>query len=90
MIVITYDISNDDLRLQFSKFIGKFGNRLQYSVFEIMNSDRVLENIITEIDGSFEKKFSQRDSVIIFNLSNQCEITRYGYAKNAESDLIIL
>lgn len=90
MLIISYDISNDKLRTHFSKFLSKFGTRLQYSVFQIRNSDRVLENITTQITYHFQKKFSQKDSVIIFELSKQCKITRYGYAKNDETDLIII
>lgn len=89
-LIITYDISNNKLRTQFSKFLGKFGYRLQYSVFEIRNSDRILENIKTKIIAYFEKKFEQSDSVIIFNLGSNTEMIRFGYAKNEESDLIIL
>ena len=90
MLIISYDISNDKLRTSFSKFLSKFGGRLQYSVFEIRNSERALENITTKISAYFEKKFDQGDSVIIFDLSKQCKVTRYGYAKNTETDLIIL
>jgi CRISPR-associated protein Cas2 len=90
MLVISYDISDDKLRNKFSKFLQKFGNRLQYSVFEIRNSQRVLGNICTEIECRFIKKFSQSDSVYIFILSKQCEIKRYGYAKNEETDLLIV
>jgi CRISPR-associated protein Cas2 len=90
MLIISYDIADDKLRTKFSKFLCKFGGRLQYSVFEIRNSDRVLENIQTHITAHFEKKFSQCDSVMIFDLSKQCKITRYGYAKNTESDLLIV
>ena len=89
-LIITYDISNNKLRSQFSKFLGKFGYRLQYSVFEIRNSDRILENIKTKIVAYFEKKFEQSDSVIIFHLGANTERIRFGYAKNDESDLIIL
>ncbi len=90
MLIISYDIAEDKLRTKFSKYLCKFGGRLQYSVFEIRNSDRVLENICTQITASFEKKFSQTDSVLIFDLSKQCKITRYGYAKNTETDLLII
>ncbi|OGW03973.1 MAG: CRISPR-associated endonuclease Cas2 [Nitrospinae bacterium RIFCSPLOWO2_02_FULL_39_110] len=90
MLIISYDISNGKLRTKFSKYLSKFGGRLQYSVFEIRNSERVLENITTHITHYFEKKFSQNDSVMIFNLSKQCKITRYGYAKNDETDLLIV
>ena len=35
MIVVSYDISDDKLRTKFSKYLSRFGHRLQYSVFEI-------------------------------------------------------
>jgi len=89
-VIVTYDISNDKLRTRFSKYLSKFGYRLQYSVFEIKNSERVLENIKTKITAYFEHKFEQSDSVIIFHLSSQCEKTCFGYAKNEETDLIIV
>ncbi len=90
MLLVSYDISNDKLRTSFSKFLGKFGYRLQYSVFEIKNSDRILENITTKIEEYFSKKFEQTDSIMIFKLSKTCEITKYGYAKNTDDDLIII
>lgn len=90
MLIVTYDISNDKVRAKFSKFLSKFGYRLQYSVFEIKNSKRILNVIEAEIQSGFEKRFSQSDSVIIFNLSKQCKVTKYGYAKNDDEDLLVL
>jgi CRISPR-associated protein Cas2 len=90
MLIVSYDISDDKLRTRFSKFLSKFGYRLQYSIFEIKNSQRILNLITTEIQTEYEKQFSQSDSVIIFDLSKQCKITRYGYAKNDDEDLIII
>lgn len=90
MIIISYDISNDKLRTQFSKYLSRFGHRLQYSVFEIDNSTRILDNIIYDLENKFEKKFSQADSVIIFKLSSGCEVLRFGYAKNDEKDFLIV
>lgn len=90
MIVISYDIREDKLRRDFSKYIKKYGYRLQYSVYEINNSPKILTNIITGIKNRFEKSFSQTDSIIIFKLSNTCEIIKFGYAKNDESDIIIV
>lgn len=89
-LIVTYDIKNDKLRTHFSKFLTKFGHRLQYSVFEIRNSERILENIKTKIVGSFESKFDQNDSIIIFHLGASTERICFGYAKNEESDLIII
>ncbi len=90
MIIVTYDISSDKLRTRFSKFLSKFGYRLQYSVFEIKNSKRILNIIAAQIQINFEKEFSQTDSIIILNLSKQCKVTKYGYAKNDDEDLIII
>ncbi len=90
MIVISYDISDDKLRTIFSKYLSRFGHRIQYSVFEIDNSDKILNNIMAEISNKYEKRFSQEDSVIIFSLSKTCKTVRYGYAKNEDKDLIMI
>ena len=90
MVIISYDISDDKLRTKFSKYLSRFGHRLQYSVFEIDNSTRILNNIITDLKNKYERAFSQSNSVIIFKMSSSCEIIRYGYAKNDEKDFIII
>ena len=69
MIIISYDISNDKKRTKFAKYLEKFGHRIQYSVFEIDNSNRVLKNIQADIDNRFMKEFDQSDSIYIFELS---------------------
>lgn len=90
MVVVSYDISDDKLRATFSKFLGKFGYRLQYSVFKIENSRHILNNIVQEIENKFSKKFDEKDSVIIFKLSSNCEIIKYGYAKHEDESAIII
>lgn len=89
MILVSYDISDNKLRNKFSKFLSKFGYRLQYSVFRIDNSERILNIVVGEIENQFSKKFSQSDSVYIFKLSSSCDIVRYGYAENEDKNLII-
>ena len=76
MVIVSYDISDDKLRTKFSKYLSKFGHRLQYSVFEIDNSNRILDNIVTDIKNRFEKCFTQQDSVMVFKLSASCEVLR--------------
>lgn len=88
MIIVSYDIANDKLRNKFSKYLKKFGVRIQYSVFEIRNSQRLLDNIMREIINNFEKKFEQSDSVIIIETSKNCKISKWGYAKNDYGDII--
>lgn len=90
MILISYDIQNDKLRTNFSKYLKKFGYRLQYSVYEITNSKRMLANIMSEITNRYEKCFSETDSVIIIETSANCKITKWGYAKNDENDIIMV
>ena len=60
------------------------------SVFEIDNSKRIVDNIVNDLTNTFEKRFSQSDSVYIFKLSSSCEVLRYGYAKNEENDFFII
>ncbi len=90
MLIVSYDISNDKTRTQFSKFLSKYGYRLQYSVFKIKNSNRILNNVKAEIQGIFAKKFTETDSVMIFSLSRQCKIFSYGYAKNEEKEFMLI
>jgi CRISPR-associated protein Cas2 len=89
MVIISYDIADDKLRTRFSKYLCRFGHRIQYSVFEIENSNKLLNNIISDIENKYSKHFSEADSVYIFKLSSSCEVIRYGYAKH-EEDIIII
>lgn len=95
MVIVSYDISNDKLRASFAKYLSRFGHRIQYSriqysVFEIDNSKRIVDNIVNDLMNTFEKRFSQSDSVYIFKMSSSCEVLRYGYAKNEENDFFII
>jgi len=90
MIIISYDICNDKKRAKFNRYIRKFGHMLQYSVYEIENSERVLNNIVTDINNKWLKQFDQTDSVYVFKMSASCEIQKYGYARNEDEDLLIV
>ena len=89
MIILTYDIQEDSLRTEFSKFILSYGRRLQYSVYEIKNSKRILEIVQEEIKNRFKNRFKQSDSVLIFKITAENQILRFGYAKNEETDLLM-
>lgn len=89
MLLVVYDIHEDKLRTQLSKFLTRFGRRIQYSVFEVKNSPRILKNIRCELENNFEKKFDQEDSVLVFNVPDSANIMRFGYPKNEETDLLI-
>ncbi len=90
MLIVAYDISNNKVRLHFSKFLLKYGHRIQYSVFQIKFSKRVLENIITEINLRYKSKFTGADSVIIFHLGAVDKVQRFGYAANEDKEILML
>ncbi|MEG1553255.1 MAG: CRISPR-associated endonuclease Cas2 [Kiritimatiellia bacterium] len=89
MLLVIYDITSDRLRTRFAKFLTQYGRRIQFSVFEILNSPRILENIRVEINTRYKKNFTQTDSVMILNIPDNAIIDRFGYAKNEETDLLI-
>ena len=90
MIIISYDIASDKLRTKFAKYLTRFGHRIQYSVFEIENSNKLLNNIICDIENRYSRQFTEEDSVYIFKMSASCEVIRYGYAKHEEEDILII
>lgn len=91
MLLVSYDFTNDRTRTKFSKFLKKFGRRIQYSVFEIRNSPRVLTNILKEIELVYKKQFTNSDSIVIFPVCIGCQkkIIRYGYSSNEEQDVLV-
>ncbi|HHU97999.1 MAG: CRISPR-associated endonuclease Cas2 [Saccharofermentanales bacterium] len=89
MMLISYDISDDKLRTQFSKHLKKYGYRIQYSVFAIRNSERVLRLIQAEIETRFAKRFSDADSIMIYEV-NEDKIISYGYATHEDDDIIVV
>lgn len=86
MYLVLYDIEDDKLRTRFSKCLQKYGRRLQYSVFEVKNSARILDNIKTEI----KTKFGQADSVLIYNIDDNNCVGKFGHPVNEETDFLIL
>ncbi len=91
MFIITYDITENRVRTKFSKFLQKYGRRLQYSVFEIKNSQRILDNILLEIDKKYKKQFKESDSILIFSIGeeNAKKMVRYGYSVQEEKPVLI-
>jgi CRISPR-associated protein Cas2 len=88
MLVVSYDISDNKLRAKFAKTLIKQGGiRLQYSVFELNNTKRVLNNLIVRIDDFYSKKFGGGDSVFIFETDERKAI-KYGNAIHRDQDLL--
>jgi len=88
MLIISYDIKNDKLRSRFSREIQRFGAiRLQYSVYEVINTKRIFDNLLIYIEETIAKHFSADDSVIIFDVSS-VKLKKYGNAIHRDKDII--
>ena len=88
MLVISYDIKDDKVRTKFSKMLTRNGAiRLQYSVYEINNTERVMKNLLVLIEDKFSKEFGGDDSVIIFDVSS-IKLKKYGNAIHRDQDVV--
>jgi len=92
MLIVTYDIHSNFSRNRFSKFLGKFGDRIQLSVFKIKNSKRVLNAILSEVEYRYRKEFLPTDSVYIFNSCEGCtkRVHKFGSAAYEDKDVVYL
>lgn len=87
MLVVSYDIADDKLRNRFSKMLTKNGAiRLQYSVYELNNTKRVMDNLMVKID-YYAKMFGGADSVIVFDVAN-VNLKKYGNAIHRDEDIV--
>ena len=90
MLIISYDIKNDKVRNKFAKMLTKNGCvRLQFSVYEFNNTNRMIENIKENITHIFAKLFTPDDSVVIFDV-NIDKTIKYGNAIHRDKDIIFL
>lgn len=89
MLIVSYDFSDNKVRTKFAKFLLRFGVRLQYSVFEIKNSQRILNLVLHEIEANYAPLFTNADSIIIFNISDTSMI-KYGHAIHRDQPLVML
>ena len=92
MLIVAYDFAENKRRTKFAKFLSKYGYRIQYSVFKIQNSKRVLSNILSEIEHKYKKTFTSTDSIVVFETCAGCDkkVRRFGYAKNEDIDILFL
>lgn len=89
MYLIVYDIEDDKLRTRFAKFLKRFGVRVQFSVFRIENSPRILDNVKVEIRSQFQDDFGQADSILIYKVPDDACVAKFGYPVDDETDLVI-
>lgn len=87
MIIVSYDITDNKMRTKFSKMLKKHGAiRLQFSVYEVVNTKRVMDNLVAKIE-AYAKHFCYDDSVIIFDV-NSDKLTKYGNAIHRDQSVV--
>ncbi|MBR1491881.1 MAG: CRISPR-associated endonuclease Cas2 [Prevotellaceae bacterium] len=88
MIIVSYDIKDDKIRTKFAKMLCANGAiRLQFSVYEVNNTQRVIDNIKVNIVEKFSKLFTGADSVMIFDAPN-AKVLKYGNAIHRDMDVV--
>lgn len=89
MLVISYDIADDLTRSRFNRMLLKQGAiRLQYSVYEMANNKRIVENLLLQIQ-HFSKQFTRDDSIIIFDVDKK-NLVKYGSAIHMDQDIVFI
>ena len=90
MIIVSYDIKDDKIRTKFAKMLRSQGAiRLQFSVYEVNNTQRIIDNIKLNITGKFSKLFTGADSVLIFDAPN-AKVEKFGNAIHRDKDVVYL
>ncbi len=75
------------MRTNFSKMLKKHGAiRLQRSVYEVVNTKRVMDNLVAKIE-AYARHFTNDDSVIIFDV-NSDKLTKYGNAIHRDQPVV--
>ena len=88
MIIISYDIKDDKLRTRFAKMLRSQGAiRLQFSVYEVNNTQRIIDNIRVCVVEKFSKLFTGADSVMIFDAPN-AKVEKFGNAIHRDQDVV--
>lgn len=76
-VIVTYDIADDARRLRVATKLKDYGERVQYSVFECILDDRMLQSLIREVTPLIEP---EEDSLRLYRLCEGCRkvISVYG------------
>ncbi len=87
MIIVSYDIADNKMRARFSKMLKSNGAiRLQYSVYEVRNTKRIVDNIVAKIE-AYSKHFTAVDSVVIFEAASD-KLVKYGNAIHRDQQIV--
>ncbi len=83
-------IKDDKIRTRFAKMLRSQGAiRLQFSVYEVNNTQRVIDNIKVNIVDKFSNLFTGADGVLIFDAPN-AKVEKFGNAIHRDKDVVYL
>ncbi len=75
------------MRNHFSKMLkGNGAIRLQYSVYEVRNTKRTIDNLVAKIE-AYSKHFTADDSIVIFDVDSD-KLTKYGNAIHRDQPVV--
>lgn len=86
LILIIYDIVSNKKRVQFAKYLEKFGFRVQKSAFEARLTREKYEKLIQGIDNYA----SGEDSIRVYKLNGYGEVRIWGIHKEIDDEEVII
>lgn len=75
------------MRTRFAKMLKSNGAiRLQYSVYEVVNTKRVVDNILAKIE-AYSRHFTPDDSIVIFDVTPE-KLKKFGNAIHRDTPVV--
>lgn len=87
LILVIYDIIDNNRRVKFFKFLSGYLTPVQKSCFEAFLDDEQLEKIISKIDSYINVK---EDNVRIYRLSAHGKVYNFGIETGREMEEIVI
>ena len=81
--IVTYDIANDKKRTKLADLLDEYGNRVNYSVFEIELSEAKRDTLLAEIE--IKKLIDTKyDSLRFYHLCENCVPKSFEFCNRQE------
>ncbi len=76
-VIIAYDVVDDRRRYRLSKALSRYGERIQYSVFELSIALKDLYNLVDDMKGLMD---NEHDRLLVIRMCAGCHtvVGRYG------------
>ena len=88
--VVAYDVTSDKRRNKVVKILEDFGDRVQYSVYEILADSKGLDRIRSRLQNTIDQ---ETDGVRIYHLCRSCknktEIIGRGLSYHVEDTIVL-